>query len=40
MELLNRPIKIDGSENKGTITIEFYGKDDLKKLISNIEDIL
>lgn len=40
MEMLNRPIKIDGSENKGTITIEFYGKDDLKSLISNIADSL
>jgi ParB family chromosome partitioning protein len=40
MEILNRPIKIDGSESKGTITIEFYGEDDLKKLVSNIEYIL
>lgn len=35
-DILNRPIKIDGSDKKGTITLEFYGKDDLKLLVNQL----
>ncbi len=31
---LGRKIKIDGSEKKGSIMIEFYGKDDLQNIIN------
>lgn len=39
-EWLNRPIRVRGSDSKGTITIEFYGQDDLKELLSSIENTL
>lgn len=33
---LNRKIKVDSKGKKGTLTIEFYGKDDLKNLVAGI----
>lgn len=39
-DVLNRPIKIDGSKDKGTLSIEFYGEDDLKLLVNQLVNLL
>jgi ParB family chromosome partitioning protein len=39
-DILNRPIRIDGSNKKGTITLEFYGEDDLKTLANRLADLV
>lgn len=39
-ELLNRPIKVDGTSKKGTVTVEFYGEDDLKSLVETLARLL
>lgn len=39
-DILNRPIKIDGSDTKGTITLEFYGKEDLNNIVNLLANSL
>jgi hypothetical protein len=39
-DILNRPIRIDGSNKKGTITLEFYGEDDLKNLAHRLAELV
>lgn len=39
-DILNRPIKIDGSKDKGTLSIEFYGENDLKSLVNQLVNLL
>ncbi len=38
-EHLGRKIKVNGSEKKGVLEIEFYGRDDLDAIIKIIEDL-
>ena len=39
-DILNRPVKITGSNKKGTITLEFYGKDDLNSIANVLAKLL
>ena len=36
-EKLSRKIQVSGTSKKGTVTIEFYGEDDLKELLKNFK---
>lgn len=36
-DYLNRKISVSGTKKKGTLTIEFYGEDDLKTLIHDLK---
>lgn len=35
-DILSRPVRIDGNGKKGTITLEFYGKEDLKNISNTL----
>ena len=36
-QCLNRKVKVEGTRKKGLLTIEFYGEDDLKNLLSDLK---